>query len=403
MMVIAGDCLDATGVPGLETALDYVGVAFHGMAVSHLDALCHVFHDGQMYNGFPATDVKSIGAMRNSVMTQRRRGGRRAACCSTSRGCAACAGSSRATRSARRARRRVRATPGSTVEPGDIVLVSTGRDARSVPSSGRGIRSRSAWPGSARSARLDPRARRRGDRLRRRLRPAAEHPARRPGNTMADAAAAMTSTSVTRQVVGSAWPAHLNKVIAETQQKNIEAVGMLSGARPTRRWRAPSRRRSARRSRACGPRLEQARAPGELLGRVRTTSGTSRGTYPRATSSIPPTSRTCPAIAGRARWPCHALSPTRLDGRGQGPGHDGLDSRSPGAREPRRGPTSTMSRPKTMKYAPLIGPGLISRRWRSTGRRWSGSCPELRSTTTTPRSIRDIPRAARVRYPTVRD
>ncbi|MEO5722736.1 MAG: cyclase family protein, partial [Ilumatobacteraceae bacterium] len=63
------DCLDATGVPGLETALDYVGVAFHGMAVSHLDALCHVFHDGLMYNGVPATDVKSIGALRNSVMT----------------------------------------------------------------------------------------------------------------------------------------------------------------------------------------------------------------------------------------------------------------------------------------------------------------------------------------------
>jgi len=69
MMVIAGDCLDATGVPGLETALDFIGVAFHGMSVSHLDALCHVFHDGLMYNGFPATDVKSIGAMRNSVMT----------------------------------------------------------------------------------------------------------------------------------------------------------------------------------------------------------------------------------------------------------------------------------------------------------------------------------------------
>ncbi|MFI5007495.1 MAG: amidohydrolase [Solirubrobacterales bacterium] len=46
------------------------------------------------------------------------------------------------------------------------------------------------------------------------------------GNTMADAAAAMTSTSVTRQIVGSAWPAHLSKVIAEVQQKNIEAVGM---------------------------------------------------------------------------------------------------------------------------------------------------------------------------------
>jgi kynurenine formamidase len=68
MMVMAGDARDATGVPGLETALDYIGVAFHGMAVSHIDALCHVFVDGKMYNGFAAEDVKSIGALHNSIL-----------------------------------------------------------------------------------------------------------------------------------------------------------------------------------------------------------------------------------------------------------------------------------------------------------------------------------------------
>ena len=31
---------------------------------------------------------------------------------------------------------------------------------------------------------------------------------------------------MTRRILGSAWPNHLNKVIAEAQQKNIEAVGM---------------------------------------------------------------------------------------------------------------------------------------------------------------------------------
>jgi aminobenzoyl-glutamate utilization protein B len=46
------------------------------------------------------------------------------------------------------------------------------------------------------------------------------------GNTMAQAASMMTGTTVTRRVVGSAWPGHFNKVIAETQQKNIERVGM---------------------------------------------------------------------------------------------------------------------------------------------------------------------------------
>ncbi|MBV9887834.1 MAG: amidohydrolase [Acidobacteria bacterium] len=46
------------------------------------------------------------------------------------------------------------------------------------------------------------------------------------GNTMADAAAKMTGTSVDHRLVGSAWPPYFNKTIAEDQQKNIEAVGM---------------------------------------------------------------------------------------------------------------------------------------------------------------------------------
>jgi aminobenzoyl-glutamate utilization protein B len=46
------------------------------------------------------------------------------------------------------------------------------------------------------------------------------------GNMMADSAAKMTGTTVDHKLVGSAWPPFLNKVIAETQAKNIEAVGM---------------------------------------------------------------------------------------------------------------------------------------------------------------------------------
>ena len=38
--------------------------------------------------------------------------------------------------------------------------------------------------------------------------------------------AMMTGTSFTKKVVGSAWPPHFNRVIAEIQQRNIEAVGM---------------------------------------------------------------------------------------------------------------------------------------------------------------------------------
>lgn len=52
---------------GLQASADFIGVAFHGMAVSHIDALCHVFVDGEMYNGYPATEVTSVGARRNSI------------------------------------------------------------------------------------------------------------------------------------------------------------------------------------------------------------------------------------------------------------------------------------------------------------------------------------------------
>ncbi|MCZ6887334.1 MAG: cyclase family protein [Gammaproteobacteria bacterium] len=69
MMVVAGDACTTTGVAGMEAAMDFIGVAFHGMAVSHIDALCHVFVKETMYNGFPASDVKSTGATRNSIMS----------------------------------------------------------------------------------------------------------------------------------------------------------------------------------------------------------------------------------------------------------------------------------------------------------------------------------------------
>ena len=66
-MVRAGDDCDYPGVPGLSVALDYIGVETHGIACSHIDALCHVFVKHEMYNGFPASDVKSTGALKNDM------------------------------------------------------------------------------------------------------------------------------------------------------------------------------------------------------------------------------------------------------------------------------------------------------------------------------------------------
>ncbi|MDX1942979.1 MAG: peptidase dimerization domain-containing protein [Saprospiraceae bacterium] len=46
------------------------------------------------------------------------------------------------------------------------------------------------------------------------------------GNKIADGAALMTGTTVTRKVLGSAWPRHFNKVIAEKMYENIKKVGL---------------------------------------------------------------------------------------------------------------------------------------------------------------------------------
>lgn len=70
MMVQGGDDCVVHGM-GFESTADFVGIAFHGMASSHLDALCHVARHGKLYNGFDVREVKSTGARRNSVMGAR--------------------------------------------------------------------------------------------------------------------------------------------------------------------------------------------------------------------------------------------------------------------------------------------------------------------------------------------
>ena len=45
-------------------------------------------------------------------------------------------------------------------------------------------------------------------------------------NRVAEGAALMTNTTVTRRVLGSAWPRHFNKVMAEVMYENIQQVGL---------------------------------------------------------------------------------------------------------------------------------------------------------------------------------
>lgn len=53
--------MSAVGGGRSPWAMDRFGVSFHGYAHSHLDAVCHRFHEGKMYNGFADTEVTSEG------------------------------------------------------------------------------------------------------------------------------------------------------------------------------------------------------------------------------------------------------------------------------------------------------------------------------------------------------
>ena len=47
---------------------DFIGMAFHGFWITHLDSLCHMFWNGQMYNGRPSSMVTTReGALAESI------------------------------------------------------------------------------------------------------------------------------------------------------------------------------------------------------------------------------------------------------------------------------------------------------------------------------------------------
>ena len=58
LMVRAGDVQR----PAFPATADYFAISFHGYANTHIDALCHVYYQGKMYNGYDASLVTSLGA-----------------------------------------------------------------------------------------------------------------------------------------------------------------------------------------------------------------------------------------------------------------------------------------------------------------------------------------------------
>ena len=57
----------ATGRDEGQWAVDNYSVSYHGYAHTHMDSLCHLFHNGKMYNGFSRQEVGSEGANKLSI------------------------------------------------------------------------------------------------------------------------------------------------------------------------------------------------------------------------------------------------------------------------------------------------------------------------------------------------
>ena len=74
-MIRAGDTVPAQGGGGTS---DFLGFSYHGLTITHLDALCHQTWNGKLYNGFAPADVSSeskatvlnIDTAQNGIITR---------------------------------------------------------------------------------------------------------------------------------------------------------------------------------------------------------------------------------------------------------------------------------------------------------------------------------------------
>jgi kynurenine formamidase len=57
--------------PASGYSADIFSVQYHGYTETHIDALCHVFHKGYMFNGIPQATVTEKGAAHMSVMAMK--------------------------------------------------------------------------------------------------------------------------------------------------------------------------------------------------------------------------------------------------------------------------------------------------------------------------------------------
>jgi kynurenine formamidase len=134
-MLAAGDARASDGILGYEAARDYIGTDVHGLGITHVDALSHIFVRGEMYGGRPASDVRSDGARTNTIMSMADGVVGRGVLLDVPRALGVeFLGEGEVVALADL--EAAEAAEGVAVGPGDILLVAWGRDARSTAHSG---------------------------------------------------------------------------------------------------------------------------------------------------------------------------------------------------------------------------------------------------------------------------
>ena len=128
-MLASGDARDSNGIPGYEAARDHIALDMHGLFTTHVDALSHMFVRGEMFGGRPASDVRSDGARSNTVLSMADGVVGRGVLLDVPRalGCGFLDAGEVVTVDDLRAAEEAQ---GVKVEPGDMLLVAWGREAR---------------------------------------------------------------------------------------------------------------------------------------------------------------------------------------------------------------------------------------------------------------------------------
>ena len=105
------------------------------------------------------------------------------------------------------------------------------------------------------------------------------------GNTAAEAAAMMTDTEVERRILGTAYPRHFSKPIAEAMTENIQVVGLPEWSEADQTLAKALQKEMGAEPTGLTTELAELQGPAKeprTGGAARMISGTSRGTFPRS-------------------------------------------------------------------------------------------------------------------------